>query len=57
MNTDNENLDAAFERLWRDFFCTFPPMDTMSREEREKLKDYTRQVYLMGKYGRRYYEI
>ncbi len=42
----------AFEILWREYFSTYPPMDKMTREEREKLKDYTHKVYMMGKYER-----
>ena len=43
----------AFEKLWREQFSTFPPLDKMTPEETEKFKNYTREVYLMGKECRR----
>lgn len=52
---DHEALIVKFEKLWREEFSAYPPMDTMSREEREKFKEYTRQVYMMAKEKRSYY--
>jgi hypothetical protein len=50
---ENDEKINAFERLWREQFSTYPPLDKMTHEEVEKFKDYTRQVYTMGKEGKR----
>lgn len=49
---EHEDRVVAFEILWRDYFSTYPPLDKMTREEREEFKAYTLKVYLTGKYGR-----
>jgi hypothetical protein len=43
----------AFEKMWREQFSTYPPLDKMTPEEAAKFKDYTREVYTMGKEGKR----
>lgn len=48
---EHDDRIVAFEILWREYFSSYPPLDTMTTEEREKFKDYTRKVYRMGKYG------
>lgn len=55
MNTENEQVIAQFEREWREQFSTYPPLDAMSREEREKLKEYTRRIWMLAKGQRSYY--
>jgi hypothetical protein len=55
MNTENELIIAQFEREWREQFSTYPPMDTMSREEREKFKEYPRRIWMLAKGQRSYY--
>ena len=53
---EHDDFIIVFEILWRDYFSTYPPLDKMTWEEREKFKDYTRKVYLMGKYGHPSYQ-
>lgn len=50
---ENDEYNNAFERLWREQFSTYPPLDKMTLEEAAEFKDYTRQVYTMGREGKR----
>ena len=49
---EHDDRINAFEVLWREYLSTYPPLDKMTPEETEKFKEYTRKVYMMGKYGR-----
>jgi hypothetical protein len=42
------NTSTEFEKQWATNYSTLPPLDKMSREEREKLKEYTWLVYQDG---------
>ena len=43
---DADSEKEIFERLWRDNFSLIPPMDTMDKSLREKLKDFTYKVFI-----------
>lgn len=51
--SDDYDKTVGFEQLWKDWFSMYPPLDTMTWEEREKFKDFARKIYLLTRRGER----
>lgn len=48
MSESITSVEKCFKYLWKNQFSMIPPMDKMTLEEREKLKEFAWKIYLEG---------